>query len=223
MVLPASWVRFAPVLMCLVSLTGAVRAQTTERAWGILKTHCTKCHSSDGKAKGGFDYVLDRERLVARHQVIPGKAGESPVWQRIQQGEMPPPGKRPAVTPEELAALRQWIDAGAPPLVQVPVVTTLPEAVPGLILADLQNQEPRQRRFLRYFTLTHLAAARLAPEDMQRQRHALAKLVNSLSWQPRITRPTPLDAGQSVYRIDLRDYRWTARSGTAWPRPIPIA
>src|SRR3974377_43750 len=93
--------------MSLPVLAGFLTAQTpdravTERAWAVLKTHCAKCHSNEGKAKGGGDYILARERLVARHQVIPGKAGESPVWQRIQQGEMPPPGKRPGVSADEL-------------------------------------------------------------------------------------------------------------------------
>ncbi len=30
------------------------------RARAVLRTHCSGCHSTDGKAKGGFDYVLDR-------------------------------------------------------------------------------------------------------------------------------------------------------------------
>jgi WD40 repeat protein/mono/diheme cytochrome c family protein len=221
MFIPARWIRNIAVLLSLFILAGSTGAQTTdraltERAWGILKTHCSRCHSSNGKAKGGFDYILDRERLVARHQIIPGKAAESPVWQRIQQAEMPPPGKQQTpVNAEDLAALQKWIAAGAPGLTSTTVAITPPEAVPELILADLQNQEPRQRRFLRYFTLTHLAAARIAPEDLQRHRHALAKLTNSMSWHPRITRPTAIDPAETIYRIDLRDYRWTARQ---WDR-----
>ena len=56
---------------------------------------------------------------------------------------------------------------------------------------------------------------RPAREREQTIRHGLAKLVNSLSWHPRLTPPTPIDGRRLVYRIDLRHYRWTARS---WDR-----
>ncbi len=217
--------RIVLLLISLVSLlTGpAARAAdpaATEQAWAILKARCAGCHSPDGKAKGGFDYVLDRQRLVARQQLVPGQPGDSPLWQRIQQGEMPPPGKQKPVPPGELALLKRWIESGAPALPGPALAIGLARAdVQALVLTDLQSQEPRQRRFLRYLTFSHLALARLPAEEMQRHRHALAKLVNSLSWHSRITRPTPVDPGQTVFRIDLRDYRWSSRQ---WDRLTAI-
>src|SRR5262249_43539524 len=41
-------------------------------------------------------------------------------------------------------------------------------------------------------------------------RNALSKLLNSLSWHPRITLPRPIDPQGLVLRIDLRDYQWDA-------------
>ena len=38
------------------------------KAQAILKTYCASCHSA-GNAKGGFDYVLDRDKLVSRDTV----------------------------------------------------------------------------------------------------------------------------------------------------------
>ena len=67
----------------------------------------------------------------------------------------------------------------------------------------------------RYLTFTHLLASPRCREELQRHRHALAKLVNSLSWHPRITRPHAVDPAQTVFRIDLRDYQWNARQ---WDR-----
>ena len=62
---------------------------------------------------------------------------------------------------------------------------------------------------------------------MQAARSALARLVNSLSWHPRLTRPTPIDPGRLVYRIDLRHYRWTAslwdRLAAAYPYRLGAA
>ena len=83
--------------------------------------------------------------------LLPGQLADSPLWQRIQQGEMPPPGKRKPVSPEEQAVLKRWIEAGAEATASGPVVAALsPAQVNALVLADLENQEPRQRRFLRY-------------------------------------------------------------------------
>src|SRR5262249_21756994 len=83
-----------------------------------------------------------------------------------------------------------------------------------IVRDDLQSIDPRQRRFARYLSLTHLTA--LPAEELQRHRQAVAKLVNALSWHPRVTRPLAGDAAETVYRLHLRHYRWTARS---WDRP----
>src|SRR5262245_47094374 len=61
-----------------------------EKALAVLKTHCQRCHGRDGKAKGGFSYVLDRTQLVANDKLIPGRPDESELYQRIAKGEMPP-------------------------------------------------------------------------------------------------------------------------------------
>jgi hypothetical protein len=83
-------------------------------------------------------------------------------------------------------------------------------AVFEVILADLEKQERRARRFTRYFSLAPLANGGAGPDELQTYRNALAKLLNSLSWQPRITLPAPVDARGLVLRIDLRDFQWDA-------------
>src|SRR5437879_1697869 len=60
-----------------------------EKAKAVLQTHCAGCHAG-GKAKGGFGFVLDREQLVSRLLVVPGKANQSDLFLRISQNEMPP-------------------------------------------------------------------------------------------------------------------------------------
>jgi mono/diheme cytochrome c family protein len=206
------------LLAAWLLLSPAARADDAlaEKAWTILRTHCAACHSG-GNAKGGFDYLLDRERLVSRNQLVPGKASDSPLFQRVQQGEMPPPSKKVRPSNDEVAALQRWIGEGAhaPKSAETPAVPVTTAAIPALILADLQSLEPRQRRFTRYLTLTHLLQARLPAEDLQRHHQAIAKLVNSLSWHSRITKPKTIDPAKTIYRLDLRDYRWTARQ---WDR-----
>ncbi|MBY0514721.1 MAG: WD40 repeat domain-containing protein [Gemmataceae bacterium] len=78
------------------------------------------------------------------------------------------------------------------------------------VLADLAGMDRRARRFQRYFTLTHLYNAGLGDEELQTYRNALAKLVNSLSWNPRVGNPVAVDPHRTVLRIDLRWYVWDA-------------
>jgi len=93
-------------------------------------------------------------------------------------------------TPDDLAVLREWIAAGAPARSAAGPRTFVADGdVLRLIHADLQATEPRQRRFVRYLTLAHLANAGRPDEELQTCRLAVSKLVNSLSWHPRITPP----------------------------------
>jgi WD40 repeat protein/mono/diheme cytochrome c family protein len=189
------------------------------RAQAILRQHCAECHGRPGAGKGGFDYLLDRARLVARNQVVPGKADVSPLFQRITSEEMPP-GKRPRLAAEDVAVLRRWIDSGASPSQPSSPRRIVTDAeLARMIAEDLQAAEPRRRRFLRYLTLTQLTNASVSEEVVQTHRHALAKLVNSLSWHPRITSLSAVDPARTIYRIDLRDYKWTARM---WERLVAV-
>ena len=113
---------------------------------------------------------------------------------RIDDETMPPPGEKPRPSPEEIAALKKWIDDGAHvPDAVAPRTAISSEDVTNLILADLEGMDRRSRRFQRYFTLTHLWNAGAADDELRTYRNALAKLVNSLSWHPKVRNPEPVD------------------------------
>jgi mono/diheme cytochrome c family protein len=195
---------------------GTTKEETQElarQAQQILTTHCYRCHGESGAAEGGFNYILDRDKLVARKKVTPGDAEGSKLFRRVQHDEMPPAEETARPTPAEVAVLRRWIEAGAP-------AASAPADRPGfvdnsrlaaLIHADLLAQPDRDRRFVRYFTVTHLANAGLSEDELQTHRVALAKLLNSLSWNKEIVNPRPVDAGRTILRIDIRDYSWSDR------------
>lgn len=79
-----------------------------------LATFCYRCHGENGAMEGGFNYLMDRDRLIARKKIVPVKPEQSRLLQRILDGEMPPEeeAKRPDVS--EIALLRRWIETGAP-------------------------------------------------------------------------------------------------------------
>jgi mono/diheme cytochrome c family protein len=190
--------------------TSAV-AELAERVHLVLKQNCYRCHGENGAAEGGINYILDAEALVTRRKIIPGKAEKSRLFRRVDQGEMPPEGESPRPSPTEIALIKQWIEAGAPPPKTVgkplPYVTT-PVAMNN-IHADLMSLPERDRRFARYFTLTHLGNAGLLDDEIQTYRLGLSKLLNSLSWSKEVVTPKAVDAGRTILRIDIRDYQWS--------------
>ncbi len=162
--------------------------------------------------------------MVNRNKIVPGNASQSPLFQRVRDGEMPPVGRK-VPSADDVALLRRWIDEGAAGD-KAPATDLLAfGSLQSLVLADLQSVEPRERRFMRYLTLNHLPHAGVSADELDAHRQALAKLVNSLSWHARVTRPHALDANKTVFRIDLRDYKWNGRTwdhlGAAYPYKIP--
>jgi hypothetical protein len=182
------------------------------RARTVLADYCARCHGPDSPGKGGFNYLFDRQKLIDRDQVLPGHAADSPLYERVAKGEMPPRSTKKRPGRDDVALLRRWIEAGAP----VTEVAAAPPSWVGendviaRILADLRTYSRRHRRFLRYLTLANEYNAGLPGATLQRDRRALSKLLNSLSWHPRITRPSAIDRAGTILRIDLRDLQWSA-------------
>ncbi|WP_165243591.1 DUF1553 domain-containing protein [Paludisphaera soli] len=84
----------------------------------ILKEHCYACHGAL-KAAGGLR--LDTGRAVLKGgdggpAVEPGSPDESPLLERVLETDeaLRMPLEAPALAPEKLAALREWVAAGAP-------------------------------------------------------------------------------------------------------------
>ena len=78
----------------------------------LLVRRCLDCHN--GAEKKG---MLDLSRVESATKggesgaaIVPNKAAESLLWQRVRDGEMPP--KKP-LPKEEVELLRRWIDGGA--------------------------------------------------------------------------------------------------------------
>lgn len=203
--------RYAVLLSALLMLPRWVAAQETlgQSAQAILRTYCGDCHAGGKASKGGFGFVLDRDALVQRLFVVPGKAQQSDLFLRVEKGDMPPPSRKIRPTAAELKTLRAWIDAGAVPFAQ-PLANRLltPAEASAAIARDLAQLDPRRRRFTRYLSLTHLAER--SEKDIAITREATGKLLNSLSWHPRLALPEAVDAAGLLLRLDLRSYKWTS-------------
>lgn len=83
----------------------------------ILAAHCWSCHGPDEQARKA-DLRLDRrEDALASTAIVPGKAAESSLVQRIDSADpslvMPPPETKKPLSEQQRKVLKQWIEAGA--------------------------------------------------------------------------------------------------------------
>ncbi len=219
------------VLLGLASSVQSAHAVESEMALNrdahrVLESFCYRCHGVTQKVPD-FD-VLDRESLTKGRGsdggspfVVPGDADSSEMWHFMEGDDayMPLTGSPEAdkMTAADRETLRRWIDAGAhfPERVQRPLRKPADdlEAIRDYLL-DL---DPDARRNTRFFTLSHLSNhnARYSEQDLRLVRAAVAKLINSLSWQDAIVVPEIVPNSQdTVLAIDLRDLKWTG--GNHW-------
>ena len=202
------------VALVLVAFGNAASTNDGDRnvstlARDILSRRCFACHGANGVARKNI-FVLDRDRLVASRTIIP-RDTNSLLLTVVESGAMPMDG--PELSRDEKDGLRNWIASGAPNWDDTNKSnrTFLTEsALLALIRNDLLQTNDRSRPFLRYFSLAHLYNAGVSDEELDTDRAALSKLVNSLSWHREITPLMSIDPSRTIFRIDLRDYNWTA-------------
>src|SRR3954452_976508 len=106
--------QYLPVVAIMLAASPAHAADNSATAAkAVLEKNCARCHAN-GQTEGGFGFVLDAKQLVEKKRVIERDSAKSRLFKKVQAGEMPPEDEKPRPTPEEIAALKAWIDAGAP-------------------------------------------------------------------------------------------------------------
>ena len=102
--------------MVPVSAAGQSQHSLAEAARGILEKNCILCHGASQMS--GLD-MRERETLLRGGlrgpSLIPGRAQESSLYLAAAHiGDLKMPPNQPALPPQDVEALRRWIDAGAP-------------------------------------------------------------------------------------------------------------
>ncbi|MEX2174253.1 MAG: SHD1 domain-containing protein [Pirellulaceae bacterium] len=186
----------------------------SKHAESVLRTNCYRCHGEDGTSEGGFNFVLNLEKLT-RTLVKPRNPAGSLLFERLtatDDSRMPPAGEDPLPSPADIAVVKAWIEAGAPAVsTSKPREFVTSEQVVKLILADMNKTSERSRRFVRYFTLTHLYNAGVSEDELQTYRNAFVKLINSLSWNTELLVPPAIDPAKTVFRVDIRQLNWSSQ------------
>jgi hypothetical protein len=173
-----------------VLLIGSGSARTEEQLFyekhvrPILKLHCVRCHGEEEKPKGKLDLRLVRGMLHGGRSgpaLVPGKDGNSLMWRRIADREMPPGKKK--LSPQEQAIVQAWIRQGAR--------TARPE--PEKLLSESAWTE--EERSFWSFRPIRRPAVPLAPPDAGARNPIDAFLLDKLSprklaFSPEADRPT---------------------------------
>ena len=208
-------------LIILISLilgysTASAQQDLAQQAYLIFQQNCLGCHGPHGAFTE--DLIIEHTGLIDTGVVIPGNPDASEFYKRLIEdtAEKPRmPWGAPPLTPAALDTIRQWIQVGAPDwTVQHDINFITTDAMLTTMQAHLATLDAFDRPFARYFTITHLYNAGETPETLSAYHIALSKLVNSLSWGFQIINPQPIDPGETIFYIDLRDYEWDTRD--AW-------
>lgn len=75
---------------------------------------------------------------------------------------------------------------------------------------DLDGLDVGARPFARYLTLNHLYNDKVSADVLDGEVRAMSKALNSVSTAPKIAQPLSVDPAHVIFRVDLRDYGWTA-------------
>ncbi|MDE0315032.1 MAG: cohesin domain-containing protein [Candidatus Poribacteria bacterium] len=213
-----NFIKISCILMLI--LVGSVDAQQNlaQEAYAIFEQSCLICHGENGSYRESL--IIEHAALIKGGTVVPGNPDASVFFQRLIESNVSKrmPLGQPPLDSEAITTIRQWILAGAPDWSDTP--RPKPDFITnGTMLGTIENHvnslTPFDRSFARYFTLTHLYNAGETTEALNAYRRALSKLINSLSWGRQVVKPQPIDAEQTIFYIDLRDYEWDVRND-AW-------
>ncbi|HBI45205.1 MAG TPA: hypothetical protein DDY78_20470 [Planctomycetales bacterium] len=195
----------------------------------LLRGNCFDCHG--GSRTNAGVKILDRELLVNKKKLVPGKPDESMLFQLVTATDdsvMPPAG-RPRLKPDAAELIRRWIAGGAPAFPADVAAAGEPNKDPAFknfagvdyvlkkILENVRTLSAEDRRFVRYFSINHILTTGATAAELDLQRDALAKAINHLSWQNHVVRLKAIDPpANTVYALDLRHVGWQLQPFQQW-------
>jgi mono/diheme cytochrome c family protein len=188
-------------------------------ATNVLASNCGQCHGpalTPLQASAGMNYIQDMDKLAENGKLIPGNSAGSRIIQRMKDGSMPPlTSGKAKVSDADIDVVAQFIDNPSfwPDADINPVDCTDQlfdfDQLYGEVARDLRLQDNEDALTTRYIALTNrFTAGVCADTTLDRDRQALFKMLNALSKDTTISKPEPVDAAETIYRIDLKDYGW---------------
>ena len=181
------------------------------QAFEVLEKNCASCHGVT-RVSGTLD-IREPKTLFSQSKnpyIVSGNPENSYLWQRINNGDMPPDRQ---LTSTDRDLLKAWISEGTPlPPIQREHTQRPYVSIANVLDAIRTHQldaDADDRPFLRYFTFDHLHNDTSIENDrLSRMRAGLSKVLNSMHWKANIVRPRQVDRLGTVFSIDIRDLDW---------------
>lgn len=193
------------------------------KAYAALDRLCAGCHQSGrlpgpyARPAGAIADILDLARIAGDSTLVrPGVTDASPLYDMMlrRHAAVPlEPGAdllRDPPRPDELKALRDWIDqipsdqtstcAGRPFLTPEDTTAAIEQALAATPEAD--------RSALRFVSLAALYNACAGAAELQGYAEAVATLINGLSWAPSPVTLQPIGPGDVILKINLKELGW---------------
>jgi serine/threonine-protein kinase len=186
---------------------GLTAAELAAAAGKVLEAKCERCHSL-ASPQGGFGTVMNTKAMLDTNRLlIAGKPAESAIFTRLlPQGNMPTDA---TFSDAEKKLIEAWIIS-----LDVKKVEFVAVGNSGAIAAIREDLDakvaPADRLLTRYFTLQSVYNKGGSAAELELNRQAFFKVINSLSHNPVVAVPTAIDAAKLIYRINLRDLTMTA-------------
>jgi hypothetical protein len=180
----------------------------------IFNANCTSCHMY-GNASGGltltsYSGVMANSNSGA--SVVPDDHANSLLWQRVNNGEMPP-GNNPDLNSDEVDLIAQWIDEGALEVQLSIIDETLP------IAYNLYNAYPNPFNPVTtlQYDLPEDAMVNITIYDMMGR--IVSNLVSSqqnagyksIQWDATNNAGQPVSAGLYLYTIQVGKFKQTKK------------
>ena len=201
-------------------IVGVVNAEDfAQQADSVFEKSCLECHGDSGSFKESL--LLEYNSLIQSGSVVPGQPDASELYKRLlgpTENGAQMPLNLPPLTDEEIGIIRVWIENGAPDWNVGAINRSFikNKRILETIQHHVETLPVPNRAFARYFSTTHLYNAGLPTERLHAHYLALSKLVNSLSWEADIVNPEPINTEQTLFYIDLRNYKWDINDSYSW-------
>lgn len=201
-------------------------ADVAAKAGAVLNNYCFQCHRGEGSSASGYAFnVRNVESMLDESMVVAGSVEDSELYNAMFRGRMPPRNQAglPRPSAEEVDVVKRWIESGA---VEFPAMAKrkfMPLVdVMSSMFAHYQKLDPNERGNYRYFTLANLwNDSNVDERQLRMTRAALAKTLNSLSWEPQLVEPIAVDDANTTFAVDITKLGWTREHWSALVEEYP--
>jgi hypothetical protein len=203
--------KIALLLLILSSLIGQV--DYNSQIQPIFNNNCTSCHMY-GNASGGSTLTSYSEVMTNSNSgasVVPGDHANSLLWQRVNNGSMPPQNN-PDLSADQINLIAQWIDQGASLQLSEEINIS-----PQEYTLHQNYPNPFNPNTSMNFDLPKDGLVNITIYDMMGR--VVKTLVNgsqtagfkSIRWNATNDRNEPVSAGLYIYTIQAGDFRQTRK------------